>query len=146
MTTNENDWFLLDTRVKITLKIIYIAKILWIGTRGSICFCNKAIANDDLLSLFTTSRNVANSADIRSEFSDCLWYQWQPMAANAVIGKKQKLQTYPYIPFKLRFHVCCFWTLINCQIKSAYCQIDELYHDFFAGQRVIVSSTNLLFP
>ena len=46
--------------VKITLTISYIAKVLWTGTRGSICFCKKAVANDDLLSLFKTSRKVAN--------------------------------------------------------------------------------------
>ena len=27
------------------------------------------------------------ATDIRSEFSDCQWYQWQPMAANGTNGK-----------------------------------------------------------
>ena len=27
------------------------------------------------------------ATDIRSEFSDCQWYQWQPMAANGTVGK-----------------------------------------------------------
>ena len=44
------------------MNVTYIAKILWIRIRGLICFCNKAVANDDLLSLFTTSRKVANGS------------------------------------------------------------------------------------
>ena len=27
------------------------------------------------------------TANIRSEFPDCQWYQWQPMAANSTTGK-----------------------------------------------------------
>ena len=74
------------SRVKITLKITYIANILWKGYRGSICFCNKAVANGDLLSLFTTSRKVANDSQypfgvfrltmIPMATNDSQWYHW----------------------------------------------------------------------
>ena len=94
---------LLGSRVKINLKITYIALILWIGTRGSICFCNKAVANDYLLSLFTTGRKVAND----SEFSDCQWYKWQLMTASGTKGKITistigKTPNVPCIPSELQ--------------------------------------------
>ena len=42
------------------------------------------------------------AANIRSEFSDCQWYQWQPMVAKdtnsqITMGTKGKPQTEPYI-------------------------------------------------
>ena len=74
----------MGSRVKITLKITYIAKILWIGTRGSIGVCNKAVAKDDLLSLFTTSRNIANS----SQYTFGVFrLPMVPMATNGTNGK-----------------------------------------------------------
>ena len=74
----------MGSRVKITLKITYIAKILWIGTRGSIGVCNKAVAKDDLLSLFTTSRNIVNS----SQYTFGVFrLPMVPMATNGTNGK-----------------------------------------------------------
>ena len=53
----------------------------------SICSYNGVVENDDLLLLFTTNRKLLMATDIRSEFSDGQWYQWQPMAANGLNGK-----------------------------------------------------------
>ena len=78
---------LLGSRVKIPLKITYIAKLLVLATPVSICSYNGVVENDDLLSLFITSRKLPMATDIRSEFSDCQWYQCQPMAANCTSGK-----------------------------------------------------------
>ena len=75
------------SRVKIPLKFTYIAKLLVLATLVSICSYNGVVENDDLLSLFTTNRKIPKATDIRSEFSDCQWYQWQPMAANSTNGK-----------------------------------------------------------
>ena len=78
---------LLGFRVKIPLKFTYIAKLLVLATPVSICSYNGVVENDDLLSLFTANRKLPMATDIRSEFSDCQWYQWQPMAANGTNGK-----------------------------------------------------------
>ena len=53
----------------------------------SICSYNGVVENDDLLSLFTTNGKLPMATDIRSEFSDCQWYQWQPMAASGTNGE-----------------------------------------------------------
>ena len=34
-----------------------------------------------------SARKLPMTANIRSEFSECQWYQWQPMAANGTTGK-----------------------------------------------------------
>ena len=75
------------SRVKIPLKSTYITKLLVLTTPASICSYNGVAENDDLLSLFTTNRKLPMATDIRSEFSDCKWYQWQPMAANGTNDK-----------------------------------------------------------
>ena len=77
----------MGSRVKIPLRFTYIAKLMVLATPVSICSYNGVVENDDLLSLFTTKRKLPMATDIRSEFSDCQWYQWQPMAANGTNGK-----------------------------------------------------------
>ena len=71
------------SRVKIPLKFTFIAKLLVLATPVSVCIYNGVVENDDLLSLFTINRKLPMATDIRSEFSDCQWYQfgnqWQPM-------------------------------------------------------------------
>ena len=65
-------------------------KFLWslvLATPMSVCSYNGVVENDDLLSLFTTNRKLPMATDIRSQFSDCNWYQWQPMAASGTNGK-----------------------------------------------------------
>ena len=63
----------------------------------SICSYNGVVENDDLalLSLFTTNRKLPMTTNIRSEFSDCQWCQWQPMAhgkiTNGTIGTNGKI-------------------------------------------------------
>ena len=137
---------------KVFWRLLIFAKILWIGTRRSICFCNKAVANDDLLSLFTTSRKVANGS--RYPFGVLRppkWYQWQPMAVNGTHGNQWqsmvptvklplvllvKLRTYPKFVYawscamqnivydKLAAYQTCL-----C-IDSAYAGKINLYHIF----------------
>ena len=58
-----------------------------LATPVSICSYNGVVEKDDLLSLFTTNRKLPVATDIHSEFSDCQWYQWQPMAVNGTNGK-----------------------------------------------------------
>ena len=71
------------SRVRIPLKFTYIVKLLILATPVSVCSYNGVVENDDLLSLFTANRKLPMTTDIRSEFSDCQWYQfgnqWQPM-------------------------------------------------------------------
>ena len=60
--------------------------LVW-ATPVSICSYNGVVENDDILSLFTANRKLPMATDIRTEFSDCQWYQWQPMTANVTNGK-----------------------------------------------------------
>ena len=65
-----------------------ITKTLWTETHGSLCCCNKAVANDDLLSMFTTNRKVANDS------------QWQLMVPMV------KLPIIPSVPNVLFLRFC----------------------------------------
>ena len=110
------------SRVKIPLKFTYIAKLLVLATPVSICSYNGVVENDDLLSLFTTNRKLPMATDIRSEFSDCQWYQWQPIVPMV------KLPMVPLV--KLRTHGILAisviqWTIKNC--KSHIQQIEIFY-------------------
>ena len=78
------------SRVKIPLKFTYIAKLLVLAIPVSVCSYNGVVETDDLRWLFTTNRQLPMATDIRSEFSDCQWYQWQPMAANGTYDKITK--------------------------------------------------------
>ena len=75
------------SRVKIPLKFTDIAKLLVLAIPVSVCSYNGVVENGDLRWLFTTNRKLPMATDIGSEFSDCQWYQWQPMAANGTNGK-----------------------------------------------------------
>ena len=77
----------MGSRVKIPLKFTCIAKLMVLATTVSVWSYNGVVEKDDVLSLFTTNRKLPMATDIRSEFSDCQWYQWQPMAANGTNGK-----------------------------------------------------------
>ena len=76
----------------------------------SICFYNGVVENDDLFSLFTTNRKLPMATDIRSEFSDCQWYQWQPMVPMVKLPMVPlvKLRTHGILVGWGRiFFVCC---------------------------------------
>ena len=86
------------SRVKITLKITYIAKILWIGTRGSISFCNKAVANDVTYFLCYNQQKSFQSQPVSvrrlQTASGNNGNQWQPMVPLVKLPLV-KLRTYP---------------------------------------------------
>ena len=60
-------------RVKISLKITYIAQIVWIGTRGSVCFVIKLLQLMSYFRYLQPAEKLSLAANIRSEFSDCQW-------------------------------------------------------------------------
>ena len=101
---------LLGSRVKSPLKFTYIAKLLVLATPVSMFSSNGVVENDDILSLLTTNRMLPMATDIRSEFSDCQWYQWQPMAVsgtsskftNGTIGKTPNARDMLYFMFEIQ--------------------------------------------